>query len=351
MSLLNSFLTEEQRLGIRKGLNVAKSILFFVLKLSFIPIAFACLLGYYFRKKELGKDSSYATTVSFVESKKINSPISSAISSQLNLIRGGQEDSEGIIDAIVKSDRIFLDAFFSGYSKFDSTFLINKVADVYYPDVPTRFSNKREIDSMTTVERSLYKSIFGLITNEKNGLFVFESSETVQKISVTTKDELLTYNLANNIYNALVNFYDSNKTKSIDNSLELLIRKRDSTKSVLKSLNRKLAKHNDKSGLYRTPSKNLDQVNLVREIYITEMQYNQLYAQVEAFEITNTDGSESYFQKLNYPILPLTKSKKNVLKQTVIGGVIGLVLGFVLIVLIFVLIELIQFLRALNKEN
>lgn len=348
MSLIHSFLTEEQRIGIQKGLGVVKPILFFILKLSFIPIIAAILLGYYLRKKEIEKDSSYISTITFIETKKINSPISSAISSQLNLIRGGgQEDSEGIIDAIVKSDRMILDVLFSRYSKSDSAFLINKFAEVYYPDNLIRFTSRVDLDSMSVSEKQLYKSVFGLLSSEKAGLFQFESSGIVQKMTVNTKDELLTYSLANNIYNSLVDFYDSNKTESIDNSLDLLIRKRDSVKGVLKSMNRKLAKHNDKSGLYRTPSKNLEQVNLVREIYITEAQYNQLHAQVEAFEISNADGNESYFQKLNYPILPLAKSKKEVLKQTVIGGVIGFVIGFVLIILLFVVIEIVRLLRAL----
>lgn len=351
MSLINSFLAEEQRVGIKKGLGIIRPILLFILKLSFIPIIFACLLGYYFRKKESEKGVNYFSTVSFVESKKINSPISSAISSQLNIIRGaGQEDSEGVIDAIVKSDRVMAKAFFFERENTDSTLLINELINQYFEDEPYRFSRPVLLDSMTLSEKSIYKRVQDLVTNEKTGLFNFESSETVQKINVSTKDERLTYDLANSIYESLANFYDSNKSESIENSMELLVHKRDSTKAVLQSLNKKLAAHNDKSGLYRTPSKNLKQVNLAREIMITEIQYNQLHAQVEAFEISNTDGHESYFQKLNYPILPLVKSKKEILKQTAIGGVIGFVVGFFLIILLFVFTELIRFLKELNKS-
>lgn len=351
MSLINNFLTDEQRLGIKKGLGVVRSVAFFILKLSFIPIVLACLLGYYFRKKEAEKGITFFSTVSFVESKKINSPISSAISSQLNIIRGArQEDSEGVIDAVVKSDRILAKAFFFESDNADSTLLINELIDQYLEDEPYRFSKPVSLDSMSLSEKSIYKRVQNLVANEKTGLFEFESSETVQRIKVSTKDERLTYDLANSIYESLANFYDSNKSESIENSMELLVHKRDSTKAVLQSLNKKLAVHNDKSGLYRTPSKNLKQVNLAREIMITEVQYNQLHAQVEAFEISNTDGHESYFQKLNYPILPLAKSKKEILKQTIIGGAIGFAVGSFLIILIFAFIEVIKLLRVINKS-
>ena len=343
MSILSGFIDENTKKSIRTFLGIIGIFNRFVLKFIWLPILLAIGLGYYFNKKEKEKPVFYTAEITFIESNLLSpSPLNNTASFSGISRDGGAT----VLSGILNSDAIISKALFTPVSEDSDELLINLYTRVYRPSfyANNRFTNG-SLDSLESNKKITYKSIFNELTTN-TGLLKLQS-DGVKKLTAKTKDEQLSFALVNNVYNSLIEFYESTQTTSYNQNIELLERKRDSTYNILKALEMNLAQNQQRSGLRVTQVQEVPNADLIRRIALTETNYRNLYSQVETLKRRQSQNFVTYFRKLNFPMLPLSESNNPVLQQTVIGSAIGLFAGLFFIVIIFVIVQGVQFYKTL----
>ncbi len=324
----------------------------YLLIFSFVPILTGLALAYYFYKKEKEKDTVYRAKITFIETDKINNAGSSIGAAQLGgLLNNRSGDAvETSLEGILRSDRLLENALFSPVSEVDSEMLINLYFRIYFPD---EFEELRvtvaNVDSLSLPQKRRYSQVKNSFDNANENL-IFVNSEDILSIEILTSDEKLSYSFVNNLYKALSEFYESNTTEVYDNTLEYMIRARDSTYQALKNYEGQLAKVETGQNFRIIPTEQIPNINLKEKIQLTQDRYHSLFFEVEDYKVRNK-LTQGVFEQLSRPIIPLPKTEPDGKSKALIGGVVGFIIGLFVLVLIYILRIIAQLFKKLNLDE
>jgi len=319
---------------------------------SFIPILLAIGVGYKFYKSEAAKDTLYRAKISFIETDQISSASSGTGAARFPGLGGkiGTGSASATLEGILRSDLLLEKALFMPVSERETELLLNLYFRSYFPD---EFDEIRvgvtEASELNQKQRRYYSRLKNIVDDENESL-IFVNQENILSMSVLSVNEDLSYAFANNLYNALSDFYRKSATEVYDITLAEMTRVRDSTFRALKAYERQLAQVETSQNFEKIPTEQIPNINLVEKIRLTQQRYYYMYSEVDNYRIRNK-LSQDVFKLLSEPLKPLPKTVPDARSKAIIGGVVGLLAGLFLLILIYILRVIYQLYKKLNLET
>lgn len=269
---------------------------------------------------------------------------------------GGSYNLTKVIE-LSKSREIVKQALFLRDSTQENPdFLVNKLITVYglreawadNPDLADFSFKHDDFDRFTREENSIMKSLHGLVVGGEDGGGITKlevNAETsIFKMVVNGREEALSIQLLNGIYNALSSFYISETIEKPKNTYENLKARTDSVRAAIVALEYQLAKDYDTNLGLLTRRAQLNRNRLEREVRAAGMEYAKLLENLGVSEFT-LENATPVFQVIDAAIEPIDPVKEPFWKPIVFGAVIGIVLGIILILFLKIYRD------AMREEN
>jgi len=172
------------------------------------------------------------------------------------------------------------------------------------------------------VIKILYKRIVGSSEVEALVSTGINKDTGIMTFSSTTVNEGLSIQLCNLIYDKLSTFYINTTIEKQQQTFDVMQQKVDSIKNAMKRTEYELANFRDSNaGLYTTKAK-MREIQLQRDVRVL----NEMYAvSLKNFEIADFSlkNKTPFIQVIDMPIEPLKIKEESVVKNLIIGGVLG----------------------------
>jgi hypothetical protein len=206
----------------------------------------------------------------------------------------------------------------------------NKSANKFYftQDSILLFSNEENAMLM-----ALYGTIIGVPEKPKSGLMTADYNEdtNIMSLGVTTTNEAISLALSQHMFESLSKYYVNKSIEKLQKTYHLVSMKRDSVLGVLKSTEYQLANFRDshKSLLMRTDQ--ITELRLQRELAALTAMYAEVIKNVEIADFS-VKNKTPFIQVIDSPLAPIPPIKLSLIRQLLIGIVIGGLVGSILVV-------------------
>jgi len=179
----------------------------------------------------------------------------------------------------------------------------------------------------------LYNLIIGPPDTPKKVLLTADYNEdtNIMSLSVTTTDEVLSLELSKRMFESLSNYYINKAIEKQVLTFKIVSAKRDSVLAVLKSVEYQLANFIDthRSLLMRTDK--VAELRLQRELTALSAMYAEVLKNTEVADFSLRNKTP-FIQVIDAPILPIAPVKLALIRQLIIGLIIGGALGVAIVV-------------------
>ena len=190
------------------------------------------------------------------------------------------------------------------------------------------FSNEEN-----TMLLRLYGTIIGPPDKPKKALMTADYNEdtNIMSLGVTTTNETLSLDLCQLMFESLSKYYINKSIEKLQKTHHLVSMKRDSVLGVLKSTEYQLANFRDshKSMLMRTDQ--ITELRLQREIAALTAMYAEVIKNVEIADFS-VKNKTPFIQVIDAPMAPIMPIQLSLIRQLLIGIIIGGVLGSLLVI-------------------
>ena len=181
------------------------------------------------------------------------------------------------------------------------------------------------------VMKMLYKKITGS-TKSKGLMLTGTSKETgIMSFTSITVSEGLSIQLCKTVYNKLSTFYVNTTIEKQQQTFDVMQEKVDSINKEMRSAEYALANFKDShAGLYTTKAR-IQEIQLQRDVRVL----NEMYAvSLKNFEIADFSlkNKTPFIQLIDEPIEPLKPEGESILKNLIIGGVLGVFFSLIFLI-------------------
>jgi hypothetical protein len=180
---------------------------------------------------------------------------------------------------------------------------------------------------------ALYGTIIGVPEKPKSGLMTADYNEdtNIMSLGVTTTNEAISLALSQHMFESLSKYYVNKSIEKLQKTYHLVSMKRDSVLGVLKSTEYQLANFRDshKSLLMRTDQ--ITELRLQRELAALTAMYAEVIKNVEIADFS-VKNKTPFIQVIDSPLAPIPPIKLSLIRQLLIGIVIGGLVGSILVV-------------------
>ena len=315
----------------------------------YVPAFFALLVAAYQLYKYSQYVPIYPATITFMvdEDEGNSSSGLTGMLSQFGL--GGVRPVRYNLDKILelsKSRRVIQRTLFAKITiDGKEDFLANHMIRIYNLNpVPGEDDGKKDLfrfthDSLQTFtrdENAALSAVYGLVIgsrdNPETALVTTDYSEdtNIMTLSAKTINEILSLELANNMFQSLSDYYIS---KAIEKSLKtykIVSAKRDSILGELRSTEYRLANFKDRNRGLLMRVDQVGEIRLQREVTALSAMYAEVLKNTEVADFSLRNKTP-FVQVIDAPILPIRPVEKSLIRQLLIGLIIGGVIGSVLI--------------------
>ncbi len=248
------------------------------------------------------------------------------------------------VNYLIKSKKIQRKAFFDSVDTNNSQqLLINQIIDVYSLDDKWSKAdpnyNQFRFDSNNTqnlnkMEKVAFQKVYRFINNKKKGLISTSLDDEIGVYTIRSEsiNQLLSINLANELYKELSNFYVNQAIERQEATNRIMKNKVDSIELALNRTNRSIASFQDQS------QSTWSNKSTVRLKYLQQEQakLSTMYAEaVRNYEISSfsLNSQTPFFQEIDLPETPITASRFSILKASIISIVLSVILYLIYVFL------------------
>jgi len=183
--------------------------------------------------------------------------------------------------------------------------------------------------------KNLHGVIAGNPQQDQPGMLngTYDEETRILELSVTTRDPELSIALTNQIFDELNGFYIAKMTEKQAVTFRIVKEKTDSIKHQIQLKESQLARRDDASlGLYSQTTR-LGSDRLRKDITLLTMALGESTKNLEIadFALRNT---MPYVQTIDRPVQPLPAVKKSLLKNLVLGFLLGIILSALIVLMV-----------------
>jgi hypothetical protein len=180
---------------------------------------------------------------------------------------------------------------------------------------------------------SLYNFIIGPPDKPKLALLTANYNEdtNIMSLSATTKDEVLSMELAKRMFESLSNYYVNKAIEKQVKTFKIVSAKRDSVVEVLKSAEYQLANFRDTHRGLLMKTDQIAELRLQREVAALSTMYAEVLKNTEVADFSLRNKTP-FIQVIDAPILPIAPVQLSLLRQLLVGLIIGGALGVAVVV-------------------
>ncbi|HRH99436.1 MAG TPA: hypothetical protein PK006_00165 [Saprospiraceae bacterium] len=183
-------------------------------------------------------------------------------------------------------------------------------------------------DSFSLLENSALKQVHFLF---KKMMATSSSEETgIMNITITSGNESIAYHSCNTLFEKLSNFYIDKTIEKQKETYESLSRKVDSLKQLMSRKEYSLAGIKDSYRSSWLSTEEVPKTLLDRDIKMIQLIYAEAVKNMELASFS-LENKTPFIQAIDHPILPLKTNKESLLKNILLGLVLGCLIGAVVI--------------------
>ncbi len=316
----------------------------------YIPAFFAILVAGYQLYRYFNYTPVYPATITFSVDEDEGGG-SSGLSSVLGQIGlGGVRPTRYNLDKILelsKSRRVVQQTLFTKIAiNGKEDFIANHLLRIYKLNSGEKEGGKNETsfyftrDSVPAFDRRenevlllLYNFIIGPPGKPRKALLNADYNEdtNIMSLSASTTDEVLSLELSRRMFESLSNYYVNKTIEKQVKTYKIVSAKRDSILAVLKSVEYQLANFKDthRSLLMRTDQ--IAELRLQRELSALSAMYAEVLKNTEVADFSLRNKTP-FIQVIDAPILPIAPAELSLLRQLIIGLMIGGAIGVAIVV-------------------
>ena len=316
----------------------------------YIPVIFAVLVISYELYRYVNFTPVYPAKITFSvdEDEGGGSTGLSSVLGQFGLgsVRPTRYNLDKILE-LSKSRRVVQQTLFNKITiDGKEDFLVNHLLRIYNLTSGGKRDGKNEPpfyftrDSLATFDRhenevllSVYNFIIGSPDNPKKALLSANYNEdtNIMSLSATTKDEVLSLELSKRMFESLSNYYINKTIEKQVKTFKIVSAKRDSVVAVLKSAEYQLASFRDSHRSLQMKTDQVTELRLQREITALSAMYAEVLKNTEVADFSLRNKTP-FIQVIDAPILPLAPVQLSLMRQLLIGLILGGIIGVVIVV-------------------
>jgi uncharacterized protein involved in exopolysaccharide biosynthesis len=315
----------------------------------YIPALFAILVTSYELYKYFTYDPVYPAKITFSvdEDEGGGTTGLSSVLGQFGL--GGVRPTRYNLDKILelsKSRRVVQQTLFNKITiDGKEDFIANHLLRLYKLNKVDAKKSKTESpfyftkDSVSTFDRKenevllmVYSLIIGPPDQPKKALLsaAYNEDTNIMSLSASTTDETLSLELAKHMFESLSNYYVNKSIEKQVKTYRIVREKRDSVLAVLKSDEYQLANFKDSHRNLLMKTDQVGELRLQRELTAMAAMYAEVLKNTEVADFALRNKTP-FIQVIDSPILPIAPSQLSLLRQILIGLILGSAIGVALV--------------------
>ncbi len=315
----------------------------------YIPLLFALLVGGYQLYKYFTYDPVYPAKITFSvdEDEGGGSTGLSSVLGQFGL--GGVRPTRYNLDKILelsKSRRVVQQTLFNKITiDGKEDFIANHLLRLYKLNTVDPKKSKAESpfyftkDSVSVFDRKenevllmLYNFIIGPPDQPKKALLsaAYNEDTNIMSLSAFTTDETLSLELAKRMFESLSNYYVNKAIEKQVKTFKIVREKRDSVLTVLKSVEYQLANFKDSHRNLLMKTDQVAELHLQRELTALAAMYAEVLKNTEVADFALRNKTP-FIQVIDSPILPIAPTQLSLLRQILMGLILGGAIGVALV--------------------
>ena len=272
---------------------------------------------------------------------------------------GGIRPTRYNLDKILelsKSRRVIQQTLFNKITiDGNEDYLVNHLLRIYQHEIIVKTEGKKESkfyfthDSVPGFDRHeneallmVYNFILGLPGKPKKALLTAEYNEdtNIMSLTATTRDEILSLELSKRMFESLSNYYVNKTIEKQAKTLKIVSAKRDSIVGVLRSYEYQLANFRDTHRNLQMRTDQVEEFRLQRQVTALSAMYAEVFKNTEVADF-GLRIKTPFIQVIDAPILPLAPIQLSLIRQLLIGIIIGGALGLAFVIGRKVLIDIV----------
>ncbi|MFZ1675664.1 MAG: hypothetical protein WBP41_11255 [Saprospiraceae bacterium] len=315
----------------------------------YIPALFAILVGGYQLYKYYTYDPVYPAKITFSvdEDEGGGTTGLSSVLGQFGL--GGVRPTRYNLDKILelsKSRRVVQQTLFKKITiDGKEDFIANHLLRLYKlntvdpkkskTDSPFYFTKDSVLDfdrKENEVLLMLYNIIIGPPDQPNKALLsaAYNEDTNIMSLSASTTDEILSLELAKHMFESLSNYYVNKAIEKQVKTFRIVREKRDSVLAVLKSVEYQLANFRDSHRNLLMKTDQVSELRLQRELTALAAMYAEVLKNTEVADFALRNKTP-FIQVIDSPILPIAPAQLSLLRQILIGLILGGAIGVALV--------------------
>ncbi|MEP6794277.1 MAG: hypothetical protein ABJB16_08130 [Saprospiraceae bacterium] len=316
----------------------------------YIPVLFAFLVTGYQLYKYFTYDPVYPAKITFSvdEDEGGGATGLSSVLGQFGL--GGVRPTRYNLDKILelsKSRRVVQQTLFNKITiDGKEDFIANHLLRLYKLNTADPKKEKTESpfffthDSILVFDRKenevllmLYNVIIGPPEQPKKALLsaAYNEDTNIMSLSASTTNETLSLELAKRMFESLSNYYVNKAIEKQVKTFKIVREKRDSVLSVLKSVEYQLANFKDTHRNLLMKTDQVSELRLQRELTALAAMYAEVLKNTEVADFALRNKTP-FIQVVDSPILPIPPTQLSLIRQLLIGLILGGAIGVVLVI-------------------
>ena len=235
-------------------------------------------------------------------------------------------------------------------------YLVNHLLRIYQHEIVVKAEGKDGLqfyfthDSLPGFDRHenevlliVYNFIIGPPGKPGKALVSAEYNEdtNIMSLMATTKNEVLSLELSNGMFESLSNYYISKTIEKQVKTYKIVTAKRDSIVGVLKSYEYQLANFRDTHRSLQMRTDQVEEFRLQRQVTALSAMYAEVLKNTEVADFS-LRVKTPFIQVIDAPILPLGPIQLSLIRQLLIGIIMGGALGLALVIGRKILIDILD---------
>ena len=181
------------------------------------------------------------------------------------------------------------------------------------------------LDSCSAQEWQALQDIRGSLTGKK-GLEFKVGEEGILAITYATTNELLTVEILDNIYEQTDRYYMNNDAKSDNDLFKSIQKRRDSISQALAGKQSAIASYKERNTGTLFPTEDVPIAKMQQDIMILASMKGEVMKNYELSKLS-LETKQPYIRALDLPRSPLVPEFPSLLKNMLIGTILGLILS------------------------
>jgi len=243
-----------------------------------------------------------------------------------------------------KSRRVIQQTLFNKITIDDKEdYLVNHLLRIYQQEIVLKKEGKDEPrfhfthDSLFAFDRRenevmlrVYNFILG--PTPKKALLTADYNEdtNIMSLTATTKDEILSLELSKRMFESLSGYYVNKTIEKQAKTFKIVSAKRDSIVGVLRSYEYQLANFRDTHRSLQMRTDQVEEFRLQRQVTALSAMYAEVLKNTEVADFSLRIKTP-FIQVIDAPILPLSPIQLSLIRQLLIGVIMGGALGTALV--------------------